>query len=228
MSVAAANRHPIFKYLVKGYDIASFWKEVTVNTNNYYPVDDITDKVVSKVLDLLYRAYKDELHDESLASEYVLKLTPDVYKTIRKGVKDYKSVISNVVGSIGKSVNYGLDNADELVEILDNADWGMNDGLREEVSKLLKNYSALNEDYSKIIKQVTGFSFDVLKFSLSALADNANYQKYAKQELDPLGEMNVRLKTFYDQLDGLGLDSNIQKTFYDMIGKIYKAYCYGK
>ena len=226
MSVSLLNKHPMLKYLVKGADIVSFWREVEACCEQNLPVDDVTGKVSAKVLDMLYKVLKDELKDEDIVTTLMFKLAPDIDKTVRKCIKDNKTVVANGVGLIGKALTTVLSNPDSLIAILEDTENAMDKAIADDIIKALNNYSEL--EHSKVYTKVIGFSFEVFKQILSSITDSINFNKYVNLGVDPFGEMSVRLKTFYDQISGLGFDPNIKGTFFTVVEKIYKAYCFAK
>ena len=91
-----------------------------------------------------------------------------------------------------------------------------------------KNFNESQLKVVDIIEDALKTNVEFLRIAMTAVVDQMNYRDIAKKEFDLFGDGNVKLKTFYDQLGGLGFSPNIKATFFDVLEKIYNAYCYAK
>lgn len=232
-STTLLSKHPVFKYLVKSMDFGSFWKEVSTATKNDLPNEAMVDKLASKMLDIMYKVFSKDLQDECLAGDMVLKMSPTVYSAVRDCMKDNKSIVTNGVDLLGNIISENVDNIDEIVAFLDDLNGTVKKEFLKKVTGSVRDFCKDIQDLKKwehydLYSSMMGYGFEAFELILGSITDSVDYQQYVREGMDPFGEMNIALKAFYDEIEGLGFDSTIKDTFQDTIEKIYRAYCYAK
>ena len=135
---------------------------------------------------------------------------------------------------IACGISTGYDWAAKVVEILEKTNAKVDNKIIASVSKKLKEYNDLKLGSEEIAETAETFStgvghiFDAFSLTLSVFMDKAELDKTREEAMDPFGNMNIALSTFYDQIEGLGFDGKIKEGFPVLIQKIYDAYTYAK
>ena len=177
--------------------------------------------------------FSKDLQDECLAGDMVLKMSPTVYSAVRDCMKDNKSIVTNGVDLLGNIISENVDNIDEIVAFLDDLNGTVKKEFLKKVTGSVRDFCKDIQDLKKwehydLYSSMMGYGFEAFELILGSITDSVDYQQYVREGMDPFGEMNIALKAFYDEIEGLGFDSTIKDTFQDTIEKIYRAYCYAK
>ncbi len=233
VGISALEEHPVFKYFVKSMDIGSLCAKAEKELKKDEVSMDVVDKIQSKILQNLYKIFYSELHDTTLASDMVMKVEPSVRKSIIGSIKDNKSIAINTVSALhtlcSTVVKYGDDMVFDLETILRHADTELGVKIDEKIVNVLcmeceEFRTGKLKDIDSMLGKV-GTGINAVSFILTEVFDNIGYQKSIDKAMDPFGEMNLALKTFYDQIGQLEFSSDIKNGFPTVIEKIYNAYC---
>lgn len=234
VSTTLMSMHPVLQYFTKTMDYGTLWREMKASLKQGSPTDAVTNKVVSVVMDKVLKQLKKKLGDDDLAAKYVLDMAPTIRSAVKGGFDDCLTVMSDAVDVLSQTVSFTLDNADKVVEILEKTNAKVDNKIIASVSKKLKEYNDLKLGSEEIAETAETFStgvghiFDAFSLTLSVFMDKAELDKTREEAMDPFGNMNIALSTFYDQIEGLGFDGKIKEGFPVLIQKIYDAYTYAK
>ena len=234
VSTTLMSMHPVLKYFTTTMDYRDLWREMKVSLKQGSPTEAVINKVVSVVLDKTFAFLKKKYGDEKLASKYVLDMAPTIIMAVRGGFDDGLTIMSDAVDVLSQTVSFTLDNADKVVEILEKTNAKVDNKIIASVSKKLKEYNDLKLGSEEIAETAETFStgvghiFDAFSLTLSVFMDKAELDKTREEAMDPFGNMNIALSTFYNQIEDLGFDGKIKEGFPVLIQKIYDAYTYAK
>lgn len=224
------EEHPVFKYFVMAWDLESLEKELNKSLKEGKLSAKTVDKIFSKIAKGLYSFCVEELKmDETLASETIIELGPSLRKAISSAVSDNRTILLETFNALLKAYTFKVEHHQEiedvLFKILTEADEKMNKKVMDRIYTSLNMSQMTDWDgvKSKLDKIGTGLGIATKVFS--TILENVDYQKSIDKGMDPFGEMNLALKTFYDQLEGLEFSSEIKGSFTSVVRKIYDAYC---
>ncbi len=224
--ITLLSKNKSFKGVVAMYDIGSYWKELEACCTQNYPADDVSRRITSAVMDVMYKALKKEFGDD-VAMQIVWQSASTINKSITKMIKDDKMIVVTAVNLIAKGITNVVVNDKAVINAFADADTKLKNTIVGGILEVLEEEGkdlTVKEIFSDALKTNVEF----LRIALTAVVDQMNYRDIARKEFDLFGDGNVKLKTFYDQLGGLGLSPNIKETFPDVLEKIYNAYCYAK
>ena len=220
VTIKLMEEHPVFKYFVQGFDYGQLFEQAKAQLRKGEVPAKAIDKIAYKILDLLYEEYLAETGDISLASDLVMKASPSVYKAARETMNMNKDTLIKTIDAMSKVCSavkkYDGRVIDEMERVMNNSDIKFGEDLTDKLADL--------KGAKKVFGRV-GKGLEYTSLALSIVFDNIGYQKSIDKSMDPFGRMNLALKTFYDQIDGLEFSSDIKNSFSTVIEKIYNAYC---